>query len=144
MLLQKLPTSGLDDPNLRRRARETLNNIVDLLDSGTYTPTLAIVANLTAVTAFKCQWLRVGNVVTVGGRFDADPTTTALFTSLTISLPVATTTTAASDIAGTAAAPSVAGQCAAIFASSSLATVGWVAGDVTNQDWYFTFSYEVR
>jgi hypothetical protein len=35
--------------------------------SGTYTPTLSNTTNVSSSTAFECQWIRVGNVVTVSG-----------------------------------------------------------------------------
>src|SRR5438552_1367658 len=36
--------------------------------SGSYTPRLTNVANLSASTAYTCQWMRVGNTVTVSGK----------------------------------------------------------------------------
>lgn len=62
----------------------------DLLPfSGTYTPTLTGVANVQASTAYLCQYLRVGNTVTVAGRLDVDPTSASTLTQLGISLPIA-------------------------------------------------------
>lgn len=113
--------------------------------SGTYTPTLTNVANLDASTAYECQWIRVGNVVTVSGKVDVDPNLTATSTQLGISLPIASNFGAAEDCAGAAAASAIAGQSAAILADTAndRAQMQWVAGDVTNQPHYFTFSYTV-
>lgn len=115
------------------------------LDQGTYTPTLTNVANLSASTAYQCQWLRVGNKVTVSGRVDIDPTTAALTTSLGISLPVSSNIGASEDCAGVAFASGIAGQGAAILGDSinDRATMTWIAGDVTNQAMYFTFTYDI-
>src|SRR5439155_66361 len=44
------------------------------LASGTYTPTLTNSVNVAASTAYTCQYLRVGSVVTVSGQMDIDPT----------------------------------------------------------------------
>ncbi len=38
------------------------------LASGTFTPTMFPGLNVTAATGLKCQWIRVGNVVTVSGE----------------------------------------------------------------------------
>lgn len=115
------------------------------LASGTYTPTLTNVANLAASTAYQCQYLRVGTVVTVSGKVDVDPTLAATSTQLGISLPIASNLGAAEDCAGTAFSPTIAGQGAAILgdAANNRAQMEWISGDITNQPMYFTFSYEI-
>lgn len=59
------------------------------ISSGTYTPTLTNVVNISASTAYQAQYLQVGNTVTVSGRVDIDPVVTATATQLGISVPVA-------------------------------------------------------
>ena len=112
--------------------------------SGTYTPTLTGVANVAASTAAACQWLRVGSVVTVTGVLDLDPTAAAL-TQLGISLPIASNLTALGQCAGVAVAPGIAGQCAAVRGdvTNDRAQLEYVAVDLTNQPWAFSFSYQV-
>jgi hypothetical protein len=126
---------------------QTMATISDLpvLASGTYTPTLTNIANLDASTAYQAQYLRVGSVVTVSGRVDIDPTTTATSTQLGISLPVASNLTNIEDLAGTAAATAIANQCAAVVAdtANNYARMQWIAGDTTNRAMYYTFTYEV-
>lgn len=113
--------------------------------SGTYTPGLTNVANVAASTAYKCQWIRVGNVVTVTGKADVDPTLAATSTQLGIALPIASNLATAQDCSGTAAASGIAGQSAAILgdATNNRAQMQWVSGDITNQAMYFTFTYEI-
>lgn len=115
------------------------------LASGTYTPTLTNVANLAASTAYQCQWSRVGNVVTVSGKVDVDPTLTATSTQLGISLPIASNLATAQDLGGCAFASGITGQGAAILADTTndRAQMQWLAGDVTNQAMFFVFVYEV-
>jgi len=72
--------------------------------SGTYTPTLNNLLNVTASTAYQCQWIRVGNVVTVSGRVDIQTTTANTSTSLGISLPIASTFTALTNAGGSGGA----------------------------------------
>lgn len=60
------------------------------LASGTYTPTLTNVTNITTSAAAVCQWMRVGNVVTVSGRLDVTATVAAGTASqVDVSLPIA-------------------------------------------------------
>lgn len=134
----------------RARANHTgtqlMSTISDLptLASTTYTPTLTNVANLDGSTAYECQYIRVGNVITVSGKVDVNPTAAAS-TQLGISLPVASNIGATEDCAGAAFSPAIAGQGAAILgdASNNRAQMEWIAVDTTNQSMYFTFTYQV-
>jgi hypothetical protein len=57
--------------------------------SGTYTPTLTNVTNVASSTAVTCQYMRVGNVVTVSGQVSITATAGAATTVLDMSLPIA-------------------------------------------------------
>lgn len=115
------------------------------LAHGTYTPTLTNVANLDGSTAFECQYMRVGNTVTVSGKVSVDPTLTATSTQLGISLPVASNLGAEEDCAGVAFASGIAMLGAAILgdATNNRAQMQWVSSDVTDQPMYFSFSYQI-
>lgn len=116
-----------------------------VLDFGKYTPTLTNVANLAASTAYECQWLRVGNVVTMSGRVDVDPSGAGASTQLGISLPVASAFGALENGAGVAFASGVASQGAALIADAAndRFQMQWIATDVANRAMYFTATYEV-
>ena len=118
---------------------------VSTLSAGIYTPTLFNVANLSASTAFSCQYLRVGSTITVSGRVDVDPIAGATDTQLGITLPIASALANANECAGTGVSPTIAGQCAAIRGdvANGRATLQWLSGDVTNQPMYFSFMYRV-
>lgn len=116
------------------------------LAAGTYTPTRSAEANMDAnVTMTEAQYMRVGNTVTVSGRFTADPTLTATATSFEITLPVASNLGAAEDVAGTAFCGTIAGMGAMVFgvAANDTAKIQWVSSDVTSQTWSYTFTYQV-
>jgi len=132
------------DADINAAANIALSKLADVVAS-TYTPTLTNVANLDASTAYPCQYIRIGSVVTVSGKVDIDPTTTATLTQLGISLPVASNIGAQEDCAGVAFASGIAGQGAAIRgdAANNRAELAYIAIDVTNQPMYFQFSYEV-
>lgn len=116
------------------------------LASGVYTPTRSAEANMDAnVTMTEAQYMRVGNTVTVSGRFTADPTLTATTTSFEITLPVASNIGAAEDAAGVAFCGAIAGMGAAVIGvvANDTAKISWVSSDVTSQLWSYTFSYQV-
>ncbi len=116
------------------------------LAHGVYTPTRSAEANMDSnVTTSEAQYMRVGNTVTVSGRFTADPTLTATATSFEITLPVASNIGAVEDLAGVAFCGTIAGMGAAISGSvaGNTAVFSWVATDVTSQSWSYTFSYQV-
>lgn len=89
-----LTLSGTDGTSLNINAVATLN-------SGTYTPTISNTTNVATSTSAIFQWLRIGNVVTVSGAVTVDPTTTG-DTRLSLSLPVASDFTTATQCSGTA------------------------------------------
>lgn len=111
--------------------------------SGTYTPTLTGVANVAASTAYLCQYMRVGSVVTVSGKLDIDTTSTGA-TQLGISLPIASNIANPQNCAGTAA-PSGVGEVGAILgdASNDRAELNYVAIDTSNHSLYFSFTYQI-
>jgi hypothetical protein len=71
------------------------------IGSGTYTPSTANIANIASVTPGVCQWVRVGNVVTVSGVATITPTASGLPTQFTLSLPIASAFTLANQAGGT-------------------------------------------
>ena len=116
------------------------------LAHGTYTPTRFGEANLDANAIMTvAQYLRVGNTVTVSGRFTADPTLTATLTNFAITLPVTSDIGAMEDLAGVAFCGSIASMGAEIIGSvaNNAAVIRWIASDVTSQTWSYTFTYQV-
>lgn len=114
--------------------------------SGTYTPTLTNGTNIAASTAYVCNFLRVGDVVTVSGRVDIDPTAAAPTASvLGISLPIASTLSGGlTNCAGTAISQTVA-QYGAISGldASDRAQLDFLATNTANQTWLFHFTYRI-
>lgn len=68
--------------------------------SGTYTPSLNIIANISAATPHKFMWARVGNVVSGSGMIEVDAANPGT-ANLRISIPIASTFAAEEDAAGT-------------------------------------------
>ena len=120
---------------------------VPTLSSGVYTPTDSAHTNLTGndVTMTEAQYMRVGNTVTVSGRFTGTATLTATTTSFEITLPVASNIGAVEDVAGTAFCGTIAGMGAEVIGvvASDTAKIQWVSSDVTSKTWSYQFSYQI-
>lgn len=69
----------------------TATGTTPALQSGNYTPTITSYLNISDSTSYEGQWIRIGNVVTVSGMIDIDPTTSGFYTLFYLSLPVAST-----------------------------------------------------
>ena len=118
-------------------------------NAGTYTPTLTAVTNLSGTpNAYQCQWSRVGNMVTVSGRFGAEPTAASpTLTELGISLPVASAISTAQNVGGTATGiTSTTSEACSIEgdATNDRALVRWQAASTSDHDFFFTFGYLVQ
>lgn len=72
--------------------------------SGTYTPTWTGLANVGSVTAFSCQYMRVGDTVTVSGWVTIDAVSDNTPTSLSFSLPINSNTSTVNYLNGTGVA----------------------------------------
>jgi hypothetical protein len=101
-------------------------SVIGWLLSGTYTPTLTNTTNVAASTAFTCQYMRVGNVVTVSGRVSIDPTSTGN-TKLEMSLPIASNFAAIEQAGGS-------------FMDSTSSHIGSILAEVTNNTLHFNMT----
>jgi hypothetical protein len=114
--------------------------------TGLYTPTITNVLNLDAVTAAQCQYTRIGDMVTVSGKFAADPTTAGIATELGISLPIASNFTSDNDLGGVAANYQAVGESGAVSADTSndRAQMRWKSNRTANTGYWFIFMYEIK
>lgn len=118
-----------------------------MLAAGTYTPTLTNTTNVASSTASSCQYMRVGNTVTVSGKINITPTSTGA-TALGISLPIASAIANNNECGGTGTV----GNTIDLFGSirgdatndrAELIFTIDVSGTTSAQDWYFTFTYRI-
>jgi hypothetical protein len=120
-----------------------VNNIVS---SGTYTPTLFNTTNVASSTSYVATWMRIGNIVTVSGKVDIDPTAASTNTVLGISLPVASALTNESQLAGTASCAAVASLSARMLgdATNDRALLQYLNGtDIAARGWSYVYQYQV-
>lgn len=113
--------------------------------SGTFTPTLTNVANVSSSTAFDVQYLRVDNTVTASGRVDIAPTAAGVDTQLRMTLPVASALTGGAQLGGAAFCTGVASQGAGIIADpvTDQALFRFVASASGSAPFMFSFTYRV-
>ncbi len=116
----------------------------DRADAGAYTPALTHVTNVADSTPFPCQYLRVGDTVTVSGKVNVEPEGAGA-AQLGIALPILPDFGSAENCAGAASSPDVAGLSAAIRAdaTNNRAIMEWIAVDASNRSFFFTFTYRV-
>lgn len=99
--------------------------------SGTYTPTITNGTNVASSTAYSCQYMRVGNVVTITGYFAVALTAANTSSLIDISLPIASAFSGSRQAAGTA-----------VYASSTVANSGYgaISSEATNDRIQIRFS----
>lgn len=98
-----------------------------ILASGTYTPTLTGVTNVSSSTPRQATYMRVGNTVTVAGQMDITPTGAGAVT-IGISLPIASSFTTAYQCGGT-------GHCSTALTGHG----GGIIADATNDRAEFSY-----
>lgn len=120
---------------------------VPTLASGTYSPTKTNVANISGSIVYSASYSRVGNVVTVFGKADIQPTAAAnTQTELAIALPIASSFTAEEDLGGTGASDASAGYSIRIKADATNDRASFVfKSETTSMTSYsFQFSYVIK
>jgi len=135
----KVPTITVDAYGRVTIASE---NTIPALASGTYTPTLTGVANIDAVTAYACKYLRVGNIVHVAGKMDVDATAVAL-TQIGISLPIASNLATDGDARGGASSLVPETMVIRGDAVNDRAEMIYTAVSTANHGVSFWFTYEI-
>lgn len=113
--------------------------------SGTYTPTLTNTTNIASSTAAVCQYMRVGNVVTVSGSVTIDPTSTGRIT-LGMTIPVASNFSSSIQAGGTFSATGVTNVnvgAVSADATNDRFTFDGVAADLSSNLYHFTATYLV-
>jgi len=112
--------------------------------SGTYTPTLSNLVNISASSTYVCQYLRVGNVVTVSGKITFTSSLTSANT-FNMSLPIPSNFSAQEQCAGNFSNNNNTSAGFTIFADAAndSAFFSCRPGAVASQDYCFSFTYQV-
>jgi hypothetical protein len=118
--------------------------------SGTYTPTITDVTNVTSSAADVNQYVRVGKTVTVSGLVTVTPTAASgAITNIRISLPISSNIGSSTECCGTATA---------VDSTAARSTFAKIIGDAANDTaemqfnanttlaniFYYSFTYLVK
>lgn len=91
--------------------------------SGTYTPTVTAIANVSAVgTVETHRFLRIGSIVMVSGAVNLTVTAGATLTTVSITLPVTSNLAAATDVAGSGSDTTNSGRGLYVYANAATDT----------------------
>jgi len=113
----------------------------NLPQSGNYTPTLYAGTNISATTAYNCQYIRIGNVVSVSGRLEANGTTAGVTSSVDVELPYNTTFTSADQCNGVLTAQD--NICGIIYGGSTRATLVFTPANTGSFNYFFTLHFQI-
>jgi hypothetical protein len=113
----------------------------NLPQSGNYTPTLTAGTNISATTAYNCQYIRIGNVVSVSGRLEADATTAGVTSAVILELPYNTTFTSADQCNGVLTAQD--NICGIIYGNSTTASLIFTPANTGSFNYFFTLHFQI-
>jgi len=111
--------------------------------SGTYTPTWSGLANVDSVTAFSCQYMRVGDTVTVSGWVTINATADNTPTSLSFSLPINSATSSVNYLNGTGVAQGGGPAAALSGYASNFGEFEVIPAVDTDVNYSFIFTYRI-
>lgn len=123
----------------------TATGTTPAIQSGTYTPTLTNTTNITSSTSnADVRWVRVGNVVKVSGYVNARPTAAGAC-ALALSIPIASSLAAATELTGVCHLSTDAGGYIFGDTTNDRATLSFTSGAAypVEAPVAFEFSYEV-
>lgn len=109
--------------------------------SGNYTPILYAISNVSGTTAYNCQYIRVGNVVSVSGRLDVDATTASTLTLVEVELPYNTTFANANQCNGVLTAED--NICGIIYGSVTTALLRFTPPNSGSFGYFFTLHFQI-
>jgi len=121
-----------------------INGVADNIKSGTYTPTIASVYNVASSSANPCQYMRVGNVVTVSGSVSVTATATNTWTRLSITLPISSNFDYSYRAGGGGGANATNNVCVILAgASTSVVYLDAYPNSTSGLSYFFSFTYSI-
>jgi hypothetical protein len=111
--------------------------------SGTYTPTWTGLANVDSVTAYSCQYMRVGDTVTVSGVVGINATVDNTPTSLSLSIPINSDIATISYCAGSGVDIGGGPAASIVGYGSNFAEFAFIPAVDTNVNYSFHFTYRI-
>jgi len=127
---------------------QTMSTISDLpvVTSGVYTPVFTAITNVTAIGSYGASYLRVGEIVTVSGKLDIDPTTTLTGGEVRMTPPFVGGSNFTADQQAGGVATNSLGKNARIMAQTGGTLIRLVFStdvDDANRGWQYTYTYRI-
>lgn len=132
------------------KVRDSLANLIVApnIASGTYTPTLTAVTNVSSTTATACQYMRVGNTVTISGKVRVTGTTAGTTATISITLPIAQNNFAnsyeAAGSGGFIASNTYYGATLSSNSGAQTIALSYIPTPLGNDEIYFTVTYQIK
>lgn len=116
-----------------------------IVTSGTSTLTFTGVSNITTTSGYDAHYTRIGDIVTVSGVIEIDPTLTATNTSIGISLPFASNFSSSTQCSGSAAAVDTLNESAGFLSdpTNDRASLQFFSSSDTAVTMSYTFTYRI-
>jgi hypothetical protein len=115
-----------------------------IIDAGTYTPTLADYSLVSAATAYQCQYMRVGNVVTVSGKVSITSTSAGNTSGISMSVPISSTLGTDTNAGGTFGLGGNDPNGIVIAGGTNKVSFVFVPSAAANNPYWFTFTYLIN
>ena len=112
--------------------------------SGTYTPTATAISNITSITELETLYIKIGDIVTVSGQMNIDPTSASTLTELYLSLPIDTNFTSVVDASGSITSSVGNNGKISANASEDKAIMQFIGANAANSTYAFTFQYRIK
>lgn len=132
------------------KVRDSLANLIVApnIASGTYTPTLTAVTNVSSTTSTTCQYMRVGNTVTISGKVRVTGTTAGTTATISITLPIAQNNFAnsyeAAGSGGFIASNTYYGATLSSNSGAQTIALSYIPTSLGNDEIYFTVTYQIK
>lgn len=120
-------------------------SVINSSPADTYTPNLSNPINLNSQTAFPCQYVQIGNCVTVSGKIKLDPTIVATISTIEMSLPIVISTFGSDYEAAGAGMCNSRSQGFSILANpgTNNVIISLVSVAAVGRDYSFSFTYQL-
>lgn len=146
----KILTTPSTDNTATPLAIDGSGNVVknsNIIQTGTYTPTLTNSTNVSSSTAFACQYMRVGSIVTVSGKLQVTCSVDSADSILHFSLPIASDFTQDYQLSGVGCFyiqdSGETGICLYADATNNRGSMNFESRSTSSENLFFTFTYQI-
>lgn len=146
LMIWNTPATSTADKALTWNSQTKKVGISTNLSSGTYTPVVTVVNNVAANTSYGGQWMRIGNIVSVGVRIDITVTTANSLATIGISLPIPSIISLPQQLTGQIGANTTSSNSGVVYGdnTNNRANMNFLIGNTLNTSYFINFIYQVN